>query len=273
MVSDGVTPATPTTPVEPLVATAQTSVEAGSQDTTETPDISRGELPLIDQAEFESDARAATIARLSMPEADALRLLLRRWAVELDELPGSNPCARISAFGLACATEQGTLANVRYFDRPALLEVTGAAGERRFMVLGALDATHGTLDLPDGGRLAPVSAIESIWTGNYVLVWQLPPSRVPLIGPLDSGPAVRWLSGRLAEIPTTGFQDADAAYYDGRLTRAVRAFQASRGLLADGVAGPRTLIQVQNAVDLPGTPRLMPADDPAETSLAESPRP
>ena len=225
--------------------------------------------PRIALARFEPDATAETLARLSMDESDALRLLLRRWGVETENLPPEDPCAGVAALGLRCEREAGKLSNVRFFDRPALLRVAGPGVEPRFLVLGALDESFGTLDLPGGSELIPVAGLESIWTGDYILVWQPPPIGSPMIGPGSSGESVLWLRRLMAEIPASGLPASESSYYDRGLTRAVRAFQVSRGLDPDGIAGPRTLIQLHNAVDLPGVPRLMPPTDASETPGTE----
>jgi general secretion pathway protein A len=226
-------------------------------------------LPQIDPARFEPDALAETLARIAMPESDALRLLLLRWGVEVDDLPAGDPCARVASFGLRCERGQGDLDELRLFDRPALLRVREADGARRFLVLSSLDGPSGTLALPGGNELAPLDGLESVWTGDYILVWQPPPTGSALIGPGASGESVRWLRDLLARVPASGLPASDSNYYDKELTRSVRAFQASRGLVADGIAGPRTLIQLHSAVDLPGVPRLVRISDASESSSTE----
>ncbi|EGV15926.1 ExeA family protein [Thiocapsa marina] len=230
-------------------------------------------LPQIAPAGFEPDALAETLERIAMPEADALRLLLQRWGVEVESLPGADPCARVASLGLMCERGQGDLAVLRFFDRPALLRVREAGGARRFLVLSALDASFATLALPGGDELAPLDGLQTVWTGDYVLVWQPPPTGSALIGPGTSGESVRWLRDLLAKVPASGLPASDSSYYDIGLTRAVRAFQASRGLVADGIAGPRTLIQLHNAVDLPGVPRLVWISDAPESASTESMEP
>lgn len=230
-------------------------------------------LPQIDPARFEPDALAETLARIAMPESEALRLLLLRWGVEVESLPAGDPCARVASFGLRCERGQGDLGVLRLFDRPALLRVQDAGGARRFLALSALDESFGTLALPGGNELAPLDRLESVWTGDYILVWQPPPIGSALIGPGASGESVRWLRDLLAKVPASGLPASDSNYYDTELTRSVRAFQASRGLVADGIAGPRTLIQLHNAVDLPGVPRLVRTSDVSEPANTEPKEP
>lgn len=230
-------------------------------------------LPRIDPSRFEPDALAETLARIAMPESDALRLLLLRWGVEVESLPAGDPCARVASFGLRCERGQGDLDELRLFDRPALLRVRDAGGARRFLLLSSLDGSMGTLALPGGDELAPLDGLEAVWSGDYILVWQPPPTGSTLIGPGASGESVRWLRDLLAKVPASGLPASDSSYYDAELTRSVRAFQASRGLVADGIAGPRTLIQLHNAVDLPGVPRLVRTSDLSESASTEPTEP
>ncbi len=230
-------------------------------------------LPQIDPARFDPDAIAETLERIAMPESDALRLLLLRWGVEVNDLPAGDPCARVASFGLRCERGQGDLEELRLFDRPALLRVRDAGGAPRFLVLSSIDGPSGTLALPGGNESAPLDRLESVWTGDHILVWQPPPTGSALIGPGTSGESVRWLRELLAKVPGSGLPASDSTYYDTELTRSVRAFQASRGLVTDGIAGPRTLIQLHNAVDLPGVPRLVRTSDVSESASTEPTEP
>lgn len=267
-VSDGTAEATPPESGGDAVSGEVVSGENASVEAAPT-DV----LPRIAPERFAPDALAETLARLSMPESDALRILLLRWGVEVDELPAADPCARVAAFGLRCERGQGNLGDLRAFDRPALLRVRDSDGARRFLVLVALDEAFGTLALPSGNELAPLEGIASVASGDYILVWQPPPTGSTLIGPGDSGESVRWLRQLLAKVPDSGLPAGDSSYYDSGLRRAVQAFQASRGLVADGIAGPRTLVQLHNAVDLPGIPRLVRTSDASEPASTEPTEP
>jgi general secretion pathway protein A len=70
---------------------------------------------------------------------------------------------------------------------------------------------------------------------------------------------VRWLRRLLAQVPGIDSADNGSAQFDAALGAAVRRFQVSRGLSPDGIAGPRTLVQLNNALTTPGIPHLMTA--------------
>ncbi|MBK5966892.1 peptidoglycan-binding protein [Thiocystis minor] len=242
-VAASLAPSEPTPPPELADAPAETP----------TPDEV---LPLIAMTSFEGDALDATLERLAMPEADAVSLLAQRWGLELDDLGSDEPCARLARVGLSCEQEQGTLGNLRYFDLPALLRVASPDGARRFVVLSALGESEATLDLATGRERVPVAGLERIWTGHYTLVWQPPPGGSTLIASGSWGEDVRWLRQLLSRVPGLEDLPGDSPRFDAALDAALRTFQTSRGLQPDGIAGPRTLIQLNQAVEMPGLPRL-----------------
>ncbi len=242
---------------------SEPAVEEAAQEPTPPPVVEETapELPRISLASFEPGKAEDTIARLTLPAAEALRLLLRHWRVDLGDAVVGDPCRYIGSHGLRCEQEQGKLSNVRFFDRPVLLRVPSNAGDR-YVVLAELGESFGTVDLPSGSEEIPVEGIESIWSGDYTVVWQLPPTGSAVIGPGSSVDAVRWLRNLLAEVPGATQKSNNSGFFDRELAGEIRAFQTSRGLAADGVAGPRTLIQLHNAVEMPGIPRLIPTAAP-----------
>ncbi len=199
---------------------------------------------------------AETLATAALPEEAALRVLLRRWGFSIQDLGSGDPCGRLAVLGLRCERERGRLSHVRYFDRPVLVRLRDPGGARRYAVLGLLDETSATLDFPEGSATLPISALEAAWTGDYTVVWQPPPTGASEIGPGAAEESVRWLRRTLSEVPDSGLVDNGLGRFDAGLSAALRRFQTARGLAADGIAGPRTLVQLANAVALP-VPRLM----------------
>jgi general secretion pathway protein A len=70
---------------------------------------------------------------------------------------------------------------------------------------------------------------------------------------------VRWLRKLLSQVPDLAVKATDSGTFDQALVSAVRRFQGLEGLKIDGVAGPKTLIRLHNAVAMPEIPRLNPA--------------
>lgn len=210
-----------------------------------------------------ADERLTELAADSELLADqelALRLLLRRWQVELGKLEGREPCERLSAFGLECELDRGGWSRVRDYNLPALLRLRDRQGVEGWVALVGLDEHQATLELAKGTETFPLGSLDGWWTGDYLLVWQPPPVGGTLIRPGSSGEAVRWLRRLLAQAPGLDFKDDGSSRFDHQVENAVRRFQTQSGLEVDGLAGPRTLIRLTSLVDMPGLPKLRPGD-------------
>ena len=152
------------------------------------------------------------------------------------------------------------MANLRYFDLPALLRVTRADGGRGLVVMTGVTDSEATLALETGLAQLPLPLLEKEWSGTYTLVWQPPPGGALLIAAGAPGEQIRWLRRTLAQVPQlVGRAELlnDAPVFDAGLTEAVKEFQRLRGLQADGVAGARTLIQLQQVAGVKAIPHLI----------------
>ena len=218
-----------------------------------------GDLPqlaLVQAQPQTTDESELDTAVLLLDQASAMRLLLRRWGVELGKLGSNSPCARVDSFGLRCESDSGGWSRLRDFDRPALLRMRDPEGNEGYVALGSLDAEHATLDIPDGSIQVALARLDALWLGEYVMVWQPPPVGSTVIGPGSTRTAVRWLRKLLSQVPGIEFKDVKSNRYNSAIEEAVRRFQKREGLEVDGIAGPKTLILLHNAVAMPGPARL-----------------
>jgi general secretion pathway protein A len=98
-----------------------------------------------------------------------------------------------------------------------------------------------------------VQDLEARWQGHYQLLWRISPQGFSLFRPGERGPGVTWLTKNLLAADIKSAQVKD--FYDSDVVEAVKAFQRSRGLVADGLAGRQTLIHLNSATDAT-VPRL-----------------
>jgi len=208
------------------------------------------------------------VAQWAVPFDAAWPLLLKRWGLQMDWPKGTDPCAEMSRLGLACERDRGDLETLRALDRPALLEVRTPEGTPAALVLVAIEGDRLIIDHPEGARSVPSAALASVWSGRFHLLWQPPPVGAQVIKPSSSEEAVLWLRRLLVEVPGLGVTDEDSPLFDEKLREALRAFQRSRGLEPDGIAGPRTLIHLHNVLQVPGIPHLLPSPTPDESPPA-----
>lgn len=147
-----------------------------------------------------------------------------------------------------------TTTAVRDFQRSRGLPATGVATPATRAALISTQGTGGQaiapndVPVPGGTAIAPSSTARP--TAR--------PTNIMRTG--SRGPQVVALQQRLREL---GFFQAptNTGYFDSTTAAAVRAFQRSRGLSADGIAGPATLGALIQA------PRLAPQTVPQSTSL------
>ena len=121
-------------------------------------------------------------------------------------------------------------------NRPLLLRLRDGNASAWALLLGA-DARNARLRI--GTRTIDVDRVllQVRWTGDYAALWRGPAFLAPPPRPGTRGEAVDWLRAR---VPDAGAPAGTA--YDRALVGAVRMVQQARGLPADGVAGPLTLM-------------------------------
>lgn len=124
---------------------------------------------------------------------------------------------------------------------------------QRWVALLGADARHARLWLDAGAFEAPRIALERAWRGDYAIVWRGPDDVAAPITAASPPAALAWVRDGLA--PQYLAKDAPATL-DPAMREAVLRFQRDRGLAADGVVGPETLMAL--AARDPG-PRLRTA--------------
>ena len=186
----------------------------------------------------------------------AFRVLLGLWGVAYDPAL-ARPCETAEADGLRCLYEQGSWRELVNLDRPAILSLATGAGERHQVILAGTDG-RGDVVLRIGERQETVglAGLMSLWTGEYLLLWrpESPPGRTLTEGAF--GPDVLWLRRSLAAVLDTTLPADQPDRYDPELAEAVRRFQREARLIPDGIAGARTMIALNTALNLPGRHRL-----------------
>lgn len=180
--------------------------------------------------------------------------LLRLW--EVDAGAGGDLCTRAQAAGLACLQSVGSLQLLDALDRPAILHLRAADGTPVYATLSRL---HGDrLELLIGGQVSqlPRQDLEKHWFGEFSLLWR-PLAPLPkVLRRGDHGDAVAWLSRSLTD--SAGNPGVASDLFDQRLEERVKQFQVRHGLLPDGIAGPITLILLNQRLGSPGPHLVKP---------------
>ena len=186
----------------------------------------------------------------------AFRTLFELWNVSYANTD-VRPCEAAEANGLRCLYEQGSWRELVTLDRPAILTLTLADNERHQVILTGTTRDGEVLLRAGSQRLrAALGELMSMWDGEYLLIWR------PATGPGRTltdgafGPDVLWLRNSLASVLETDLPAARPDRYDPALAEAVRRFQANARLEPDGIAGARTMIALNTALQLPQRYRL-----------------
>ena len=189
--------------------------------------------------------RPAGVTRAYMRDK-AYRALFARWQITYDPAGSVGPIEQARSQGLHCLEETGSLASLRQMNRPAVLKF-GRGKAEYYATLLSLDGETASFAIGDETRTVDVREIGATWSGDYVLLWKGPPGYRGQLKPGNKGAAVAWLERRLGTIQGREPSLDPKPLYDEKLQNRVKEFQATAGLLPDGIAGVRTVICLTDA--------------------------
>jgi general secretion pathway protein A len=176
--------------------------------------------------------------------------LLRLWGVEPGT--GGELCQLAQSAGLECLQTVGSLHLLGLLDRPAVLHLRTADGAPFHATLLRLQGDR--MELRIGGRALslPRAELERHWLGEFTLLWRplFPLPKVLRRG--DRGEAVEWLARSLPGAAQSPQAETASGLFDQRLEHRVKQFQVRHGLQPDGIAGPMTLILLNQSLGTPG---------------------
>jgi general secretion pathway protein A len=216
-----VTPAAPAARVTPPASATSTTMPAASSAPRSVADIG---APSLAEPRFE----------------DAVRALAAQWGVELADGEG---CAEAARQNLRCLQAKGGLNEIRLLDRPVLIKLNDDPVRINYGLLTSLDANAATLVIAGKRETVQLSALEARFDGGFLTFWRAPRAWRDEVSQGDKGPDVDWLARRLAQLHGAK-KPQDNQPLDGATLRALREFQSSQNLKADGVAGPKTFIRL-----------------------------
>jgi general secretion pathway protein A len=186
-------------------------------------------------------------------EADALRALATLWG---QPLAAGEPCQAASKANLRCYQGKGGLYELRLLDRPAVVALHDGA-RQTYAVLGAIGERSVTVVA--GGRQQALDLADFVarFDGSFTTFWKVPRGFRDQVAAGDHGADVDWIAERLAQLNKLGAPRLDQPF-DARTQELLRAFQKKQNLKADGVAGPRTYMRL-NQLSGVDEPRLLAA--------------
>ncbi len=120
-----------------------------------------------------------------------------------------------------------------------------------------MDGDSVTLSLKGRAQKIGLGTLASRFDGGYVTFWSMPSLFREQINAGERGPEVEWIAARLAQANGQPVPRAKRTL-DLALQEQLRVFQAQHNLKADGVAGPRTYMRLNQLTGV-AEPRLLTA--------------
>ncbi|WP_299019398.1 AAA family ATPase [uncultured Photobacterium sp.] len=189
----------------------------------------------------------------SRSERQAMQTLYRLWGYET-RLNEAN-CETSQRIDLSCYQGKSNIEQLSIINRPVIVPLQEAEQPVSYAVLYAI--YDDSIELLLAGKRIAVDYdwFNARWQRAYTLLWRPPLGDKTTIRYGQQGPRVQWLSQQLSLLLGEPLSQADR--FDQVLLDKLRRFQRAQDLTADGIAGPRTLMLLDSALNLPG-PTLQP---------------
>jgi general secretion pathway protein A len=184
-------------------------------------------------------------------EQQALRELATLWGATL---PEGDACQDGLKQNLRCHQSKGGLYELRLLDRPAILTLRDGA-RVGYAVLVAMDENSVTLRMNGATQVLGVAALTARFDGTFTTFWKMSRFYREQIAGGEQGPDVDWIAARLAQLNGVA-APAENEPLDARMRELLRRFQAQQNMKADGVAGPRTYMRLNQLTGV-AEPRLL----------------
>jgi general secretion pathway protein A len=181
----------------------------------------------------------------------ALRELAALWG---EPLPAGDACQAALKLNLRCNRGKGGLYELRLLDRPAIITLHDQ-GKTGYAVLTHMDDTTATLSVDGKRQTVNLATLAPLFDGEYTTFWRVPRGFRDQVGASDHGPDVDWIAERLAQMNKLDTPPVDQPL-GPRMQGLLRDFQARQNLKADGVAGPRTYMRLNQLTGV-DEPRLL----------------
>jgi len=178
------------------------------------------------------------------------------WGLQSSAINDAQACAQAPAAGLRCLQGGGSWTALEGYDRPAVLLLAAAEGRRVAVLLQEVLGSRAKIQLDDREMEVPVADLRRHWFGEYRLLWKTPPNGSTSLRYGERGADVKWLREQLQRATGLTSIAPDPMVFDAGLKQLLQTYQRDRELSADGVAGARTFINLNNLDTQPSVPRL-----------------
>jgi len=182
----------------------------------------------------------------------ALQTLAALWGIKVGD---DARCKALAEKQFPCLRQRTDFARLKDLDRPAMIRLHNLQQGDYYAVLRGLDGESSTLSLGEQSWEVSAEALKARWYADFTILWRAPPMFDEAIRLGDRGEEVRWLGHMLDQIQGEMIPAQNFSSMNEIMVERLKDFQRQAGLTSDGVAGPQTLIRINDAVDIQ-RPRL-----------------
>lgn len=182
--------------------------------------------------------------------------LYARWGESVSMGPSDYGCRMARDQGFECLFQRGKWMKLRRFDLPVILEIKLPDGNPHRVTLIELGENTATLAIGKREYVFPLTEIDRVWSGSFILLWKPPPFAARELHPGTQGDEVAWVRRALDRAEGKNAVSAVSEAYDEDLERRVSEFQRERSLTPNGSVGIETLVQLALAVTEPEAPSI-----------------
>lgn len=195
---------------------------------------------------------------LGLPEAFGELFEIWGEAYSAEQFPVACEFARTVRLG--CLERQGSRRSLEFLNRPAILQLRNARGETGYVVVRSLSEETALIELPGETRAVPFRQIERYWFGDFRVLWRIPEYMSGDGFFAGTSGEQLWMDARMMQLADRVAESSAESARVKRMTteEQVRWYQDARGLVVDGIAGPMTIIQINNDLGT-DVPRLIAA--------------
>jgi len=183
----------------------------------------------------------------------SMQNLLSLWQIDYSPLRDGDACEFSASYGLNCEQITGQWQKLREFNRPASLKLSAGLQGEFWLTLKSIKGLEATIIYGETETQMSLDKLSSLWTGDFILLWQAPEGYSGDIKLGDQGLAVNWLSKNLNQL--NQLAEPVTSNFDLSLQNKLRLFQQQRKINADGLAGMQTILKI-NTENLSGIPLL-----------------
>jgi general secretion pathway protein A len=197
---------------------------------------------------------------LHLSKEKAYHALFVRWNIPYQYNEVENVCKQLPSKDLHCLNARGSLDSLFNLNRPAVLKLFDEKGREFYAALISLHGQTAEFRVGSAAVSADIAEIGRRWLGDYTLLYRAPADLSQPIRAGQKGKAVQWLEGRLASAEGVPRRQGNIFVYDETLVDRVKKFQLSEGLVPDGIAGPQTIIHLNDRTEK-GEPQLISKEE------------